>query len=102
MEQLDLPGFGPLKEEKLTWGPINFETFEKIDPDDYHSEFKDVKIEFKEGQWFIDDNEKPVEFEEMQKILKSTNKGLAFALRDKKFKRIYSYLEEKNKHKSQN
>jgi hypothetical protein len=101
-EQLDLPGIGPLKGDELNWGPINFVTTEKIDPNDRYSEYKDVKIEFKEGQWLIDDNEKPVEFEEMQKILKLTNKGLALALRNKKFKRIYSYLEGEEKHNPQN
>ncbi len=98
-KQLDLPGFGPLKENELSLEPMIFESDEKIDPNDWRSDYKDVKIEFKGGQWFIDDEKTPVSFQEMKKVLKSTNKGLAFALRDKKFYRIYKQLEEQEKQK---
>ena len=93
-EQLDLPGFGPLKGDELNWGPMDFITNEKINPNEWNSDYKDVEIEFREGKWFVDRSKNPIPFEEIKDILKSTkNNGLALALRNKKFKRIFSYFE---------
>ena len=95
--QLDLnftPKEETLSKDLLNWGPFYYPTGEKIDPNDWHSEEKEARIELINGKWFIDSKE--ANFNEVIDIIGIKGTSASITMRDEKFVKIKEFFERKS------